>query len=43
MATRSPVSAGLLLVTPEYNNSLPGGMKNAIDRRSRTRDQLITP
>ena len=26
---------GLLLVTPEYNNSLPGGFKNAIDWLSR--------
>ncbi len=26
---------GLLLVTPEYNNSLPGAMKNAIDWLSR--------
>jgi len=26
---------GLLLVTPEYNNSIPGGFKNAIDWLSR--------
>ena len=26
---------GLLLVTPEYNNSIPGAMKNAIDWMSR--------
>lgn len=26
---------GLLLVTPEYNNSIPGGLKNAIDWLSR--------
>jgi chromate reductase, NAD(P)H dehydrogenase (quinone) len=28
-------SAGLLLVTPEYNNSIPGALKNAIDWLSR--------
>jgi chromate reductase, NAD(P)H dehydrogenase (quinone) len=28
-------AAGLLLVTPEYNNSIPGVMKNAIDWLSR--------
>ena len=26
---------GLLLVTPEYNRSIPGGLKNAIDWASR--------
>ena len=24
-------AAGLLIVTPEYNASMPGGLKNAID------------
>src|SRR5262245_55258473 len=28
---RIVAAAGLLLVTPEYNNSLPGVFKNAID------------
>jgi chromate reductase len=28
-------AAGLLLVTPEYNNSIPGVLKNAVDWRSR--------
>jgi chromate reductase, NAD(P)H dehydrogenase (quinone) len=32
---RIAASAGLLLVTPEYNNSIPGVMKNAIDWLSR--------
>lgn len=32
---RLAASDGLLLVTPEYNNSIPGVMKNAIDWMSR--------
>jgi len=30
---------GLLIVTPEYNWSIPGGLKNAIDWASRMKDQ----
>ena len=30
---------GLIIVTPEYNWSIPGGLKNAIDWISRTKDQ----
>jgi len=33
-------AAGLLLVTPEYNNSLPGAFKNAIDWLSRPPQDL---
>ena len=32
---------GLLLVTPEYNNSIPGPFKNAIDWLSRIDDLVI--
>jgi NAD(P)H-dependent FMN reductase len=32
---RIAAAAGVLLVTPEYNNSLPGAFKNAIDWTSR--------
>src|ERR1041385_1429793 len=31
---------GLLLVTPEYNNSVPGVLKNAIDWMSRPSDDI---
>jgi NAD(P)H-dependent FMN reductase len=33
-------AAGLLLVTPEYNNSVPGVFKNAIDWLSRPPDDI---
>ena len=33
---------GLLLVTPEYNNSIPGAFKNAIDWMSRPADEIAT-
>ena len=32
---RSPTSDAVLFVTPEYNRSIPGGLKNAIDWASR--------
>ncbi len=41
VAFRARIAAaqGIVLCTPEYNNSLPGMMKNAIDWASRGRDQ----
>src|SRR5215470_11676286 len=33
-------AAGLLLATPEYNNSIPGPFKNAIDWLSRPTDDI---
>ena len=35
LKNRIAASQGLLLVTPEYNNSIPGVMKNAVDWLSR--------
>jgi chromate reductase len=35
LKARITSAAGLLLVTPEYNNSIPGVFKNAIDWLSR--------
>jgi len=37
---RIAVTEGLLLVTPEYNNSIPGVFKNAIDWLSRPADDI---
>lgn len=34
-------SDGLLLVTPEYNNGVPGVFKNAVDWLSRTGDEVF--
>jgi len=36
---RIAAAEALLIVTPEYNNSIPGGLKNAIDWASRRPDQ----
>ena len=35
LKTKIMQADGLLLVTPEYNNSMPGVLKNAVDWRSR--------
>lgn len=32
---------GLVIVSPEYNYSIPGGLKNAIDRASRGEDSPL--
>ena len=36
---RIAAAQALLIATPEYNNSIPGGLKNAIDWASRPPDQ----
>jgi NAD(P)H-dependent FMN reductase len=37
---RVATAGGLLLVTPEYNNSIPGVLKNAIDWMSRPTEDI---
>lgn len=39
LASAVRVADGVLFVTPEYNWSMPGGLKNAIDWISRMKDQ----
>lgn len=39
LATAIRAADGVLFVTPEYNWSMPGGLKNAIDWVSRMKDQ----
>lgn len=36
-------SDAILFVTPEYNRSIPGGLKNAIDRASRPMGPIPSP
>jgi len=40
LKTRIAEADGLLIVTPEYNNSIPGVLKNAIDWLSRPADDI---
>ena len=40
LKTRITASDGLLIVTPEYNNSIPGVLKNAIDWLSRPSEDI---
>ena len=39
MAEAIRAADGVIIVTPEYNYSIPGGLKNAIDWLSRLKDQ----
>jgi chromate reductase, NAD(P)H dehydrogenase (quinone) len=40
LKTRIAATDGLLIVTPEYNNSIPGVLKNAFDWLSRPADDI---